>query len=388
MGAFFCSLNLDYRKDTMAKRDYYEVLGVQKGASKDEIKKGYRKLAIQYHPDKNPGNKEAEDKFKEATEAYEVLADDEKRQLYDQYGFAGLEGMGGGGADYSSVFRDFEDIFGDFGGVFENFFGGGGRRSSRTASGQGESLRYDLEIDFKEAVYGTKAEIAFQHNEQCGSCGGSGGSDGAKRQTCKTCNGAGQVRRNAGFFSVAQSCPSCEGQGTTIDKPCKLCGGSGLQPKRKKIIVNIPAGVEDGKRITIPQQGNAGKNGGTPGDLFVILHIKPHSYFERSRNDLYCAVPISMTQAALGAEIQINSLDDKTIKLKVPQGTQHGKLLRLKNEGVPITGTSKKGDLYIKIIVEIPTHISAKGKATLEEFSKIEGEKTNPSLIALANLRN
>ncbi len=232
----------------MAKRDYYEVLGVQKGASKEEIKKGYRKLAIQYHPDKNPGNKEAEDKFKEATEAYEVLSDEQKRQMYDQYGFAGLEGMGGGASgDYSSVFRDFEDIFGDFSGVFENFFGGGSRRSSGgQRSNQGASLRYDLEISFKDAVFGTKAEISFQHNEHCDSCGGAGGSDGAKRKTCPTCQGAGQVRRSAGFFSVSQPCPSCQGEGTVIDNPCKSCGGSGLQSKRRKLIVTIPAGVDDG----------------------------------------------------------------------------------------------------------------------------------------------
>ncbi len=376
----------------MAKRDYYEVLGVQKGASKDEIKKGYRKLAIQYHPDKNPGNKEAEDKFKEATEAYEVLSDDQKRQMYDQYGFAGLEGMGGGsaGGDYSSVFRDFEDIFGDFSGVFENFFGGGSRRSSGGGqrSNQGASLRYDLEISFQDAVYGTKAEISFQHSEQCDSCGGTGGSEGAKRKTCPTCQGSGQVRRSAGFFSVSQPCPSCQGAGTIIDNPCKSCGGSGLQSKRRKLIVTIPAGVDDGKRITIPRQGDAGLNGGSPGDLFVMIHVKPHSHFERNGQDLYCAVPISITQAALGADINVSALDGKKIKVKIPAGTQHGKLLRLRDEGVPVTGTAKKGDLYIKIIVQVPSRLSMKARSLLEEVSKVEGENDSPGLLSLSELRN
>lgn len=379
----------------MAKRDYYEVLGVAKTATKDEIKKGYRKLAIQYHPDKNPGDKEAENKFKEATEAYEILSDDQKRQIYDQYGFAGLDGMAGGGAgqgDYSSAFRDFGDIFGDFSGVFENFFGGsGGARSSRggaSQSSQGASLRYDLEISFKDAVYGTKAEISFQHNETCDSCKGSGGEKGSSRKTCPTCQGSGQVRRSAGFFSVAQPCPTCQGTGTVIDNPCKTCGGSGTQSKKRKIVITIPAGVDDGKRITIPKQGDAGRNGAPSGDLIVVLHVKPHAYFERSGQDLYCAIPISMTQAALGSEIFVTSLDDKRIKVKIPVGTQHGKMLRLRDEGVPYTNSNKKGDLYIKIIVQIPTKLSNKAKSLLEEVAKIEGEDEAPKLVPLSELRN
>lgn len=374
----------------MAKRDYYEVLGVQKNATKDEIKKGYRKLAIQYHPDKNPGNKEAEEKFKEATEAYEVLSDENKKQIYDQYGFAGLEGMGGGGqTDYSNVFHDFEDIFGDFGSVFGNFFGGGSSRGRRSeTSNQGSSLRYDLEIPFQDAVYGTKAEISFQHREACESCNGTGGAAGAKRKTCPTCQGSGQVRRSAGFFSVAQGCPTCQGVGTIIDNPCKACSGSGLQTKRRKIIVTIPAGVDDGKRITIPRQGDAGQNGGPAGDLFVILHVMAHQFFERSGQDLYCAIPISITQAALGAEIQVSSLDGKKIKLKIPAGTQHGKLLRLKDEGVPYSNSLKKGDLYIKIIVQIPTKLSIKAKSLLDELSKVEGENSAPKMLSLSELRN
>lgn len=373
----------------MAKRDCYEVLGVPKTATKDEIKKGYRKLAIQYHPDKNPGDKEAEEKFKEATEAYEILSDDQKRQIYDQYGYAGLDGMGGGGGGSGfSAFRDFSDIFGeDFGGIFENFFGGGSRRRSSSDATQGANLRYDLELSFQDAVYGTKQEIQFQHNEACDSCNGTGCSDGAKRRTCTTCGGTGQVRRSAGFFAMSQTCPTCHGEGSIIDKPCKACGGSGVQKKRKKMIVTIPAGVDDGKRIIIPRQGDVGKNNGPAGDLYVIIHVQEHPYFERSGQDLYCAVPISVTQAILGAEITITSLDGKKIKVKIPAGTQYGKMLRLREEGVPIAGTSKKGDLYIKIIIKIPAKVSSKSKSLLEEIAKNEGENDSPSALPLSELR-
>lgn len=373
----------------MAKSDYYEVLGVEKGAAKEAIKKGYRRLAVQYHPDKNPGDKKAEDKFKEATEAYEVLSDDQKRQMYDQYGFAGLEGMGGGGNQgFSHAFNDFGDLFGGFGDVFENLFGGGGGggRSRSRDSGQGASLRYDLEISFKDAVYGTKAEIAFQHNERCDSCKGTGGADGSKRKTCPTCGGMGQIRQSAGFFSVAQTCHSCQGEGTVIDNPCKKCGGTCVERKRKKVSVSIPAGIDEGKRITITGQGDAGRSGGLSGDLIIVLHITAHKHFERNRQDLYCAFPISMTQAALGADIFVTSLDNKKIKLKIPSGTQHGKMLRLREEGVPSGNTGRKGDMYIKILVHVPTKISPKAKALLEEFSKLEGEEDTPKPVSLSEL--
>jgi len=376
----------------MAKRDYYEVLGVQKGATKEEIKKGYRKLAVMYHPDKNPGNKEAEDKFKEATEAYEVLSDDQKRQIYDQYGFAGLEGMagGGGGQGFSHAFHDFEDLFGGFGDVFENLFGGGGSSSRRRGGGpdQGASLRYDLEISFKDAVFGTKAEISFQHNEVCESCRGTGGAEGSKRKICPSCGGAGQIRRSAGFFSVAQTCPTCQGEGTVVDNPCKACGGSGLQKKRKKIVVTIPPGVDNGKRIAVPNQGDAGRGGGPSGDLVIILHVAPHRYFERNGQDLYCAIPVSMTQAALGSEITVTSLDDKKIKLRIPAGTQHGKLLRLRDEGVPYGNSGRKGDMYIKVLITVPTKLSAKAKQLLEEVAAVQGEDANPKPVAISDLAN
>ena len=384
----------------MAKRDYYEVLGIQKGADKDEIKKAYRKLAIKYHPDRNPGNKEAEEKFKEATEAYEILSDDQKRPIYDQYGFAGLDGMGGmggGGAQYSHAFNDFADIFGNMGGggfgggfgdIFENIFGGGGRSRGRSANDpmQGDSLRYDLNISFKDAVYGTKAEIKFQHKETCSACNGTGGAKGSKRKTCPTCNGSGQVRRSAGFFAVQQTCPTCRGAGSTIDKPCPVCHGSGTEEKNKRVTITIPAGVDDGKRITITGQGDAGKNGGPAGDLIVMLHVEQHEYFERDGQDLFCAVPVSMAQAALGADIFITSLDGKKIEIKLPAGTQNGKLLKIKGEGIPFSSLGRKGDLYVKIIVQTPIHLSGEQKRLLEEYAAIERATNTPGCIPLSSL--
>jgi molecular chaperone DnaJ len=371
----------------LAKRDYYEVLGVQKNASKDDIKKAYRKLALQYHPDKNPGDKQAEEKFKEATEAYDVLSDDQKKSAYDQFGFAGVEGMGGGGPDFSN-FRGFEDIFGDggFGSIFENLFGGGFRRSGGGGHvRQGANLRYDIEIPFKDAVYGTKVEIQYSHNETCSSCKGAGTSDGGSRKTCPVCRGSGQVRHSQGFFSVATTCHNCHGEGTIIENPCKECGGSGTQKKRQKIMVTIPAGVENGKRVVIPKQGDAGPNGGPAGDLYVFIRVKPHEYYEREGYDLYCAVPISITQASLGADIHVTTLDNKTIKVKVPAGIQSGKMLRIRDEGVPSGG--QKGNLYIKVIVQIPEKLSRKGKDLLEELAKVEGQNDSPKPISLAQLR-
>jgi len=370
----------------MAKRDYYDVLGVQKNASKDDIKKAYRKLAIQYHPDKNPGNKQAEEKFKEATEAYEVLADDQKKAAYDQFGFAGVEGMGGQ-QDYSHVFRGFEDIFGgDFSSIFD-LFGGGFRRGTsggRSGPRQGANLRYDIEIPFKDAVFGTKVEIQFSHNESCPACKGSGAANGAGRKTCPTCQGSGQVRHSQGFFSVASTCHMCGGEGTVIEQPCRECGGSGSQKKRQKIMVTIPAGVENGKRVVIPRQGDAGPNGGPAGDLYVFIKVKPHEYFERQGYDLYCAVPISISQAALGADIQVITLDNKTIKVKVPAGIQSGKMLRIRDEGVPSGG--RRGNLYIKLIVKIPEKLSRRGRELLEELAKTEGQNDNPRPILLSEL--
>lgn len=370
----------------MAKRDYYEVLGVQKDASKDEIKRSYRKLAVQYHPDKNPGNKDAEEKFKEATEAYEVLGDDEKKSAYDQFGFAGVEGMGSGGQGFSQTFQGFEDLFGgDFSSIFDMFTGGGGRRSGGGSSvRQGANLRYDIEIPFKDAVFGTKVEIQYAHNEACTVCKGSGVANGSGKKVCPTCQGAGQVRRSQGFFTMASTCPSCGGEGHIIEHPCKECGGTGVQKKRQKLAVTIPSGVENGKRVIIPRQGDAGRNGGPQGDLYVFINVKPHEYFERHDRDLYCAAPVSITQAALGTEIRVETLGGKTIRVKVPAGSQNAKLLRIRDEGVP-TG-NYCGDLYIKLIVRIPEKLSKRGKELLEELAKIEGEESSPKLIPLADL--
>jgi molecular chaperone DnaJ len=367
----------------VAKRDYYEVLGLQKGASKDDIKKAYRKLAIQYHPDKNPGNKEAEERFKEATEAYEILADDQKKSAYDQFGFAGVEGMSGG-QDFSSSFHGFEDIFGDVSGIFDTFFGGGRRSSGSGGVRQGANLRYDMEIPFKDAVFGTKVEIQYSHNESCPSCKGTGASGGSGKKVCPTCQGSGQVRHSQGFFSVASTCPSCGGEGYIIEHPCKECGGSGTQKKRQKIMVTIPAGVENGKRVVIPRQGDAGPNGGPPGDLYVFIRVKPHEYFERQGLDLYCAVPISITQAALGADIQVTTLDGKNIKVKIPPGMQNGKMLRIRDEGVPSAG--HRGGLYIKVMIQIPVKLSRRGRELMEELSRTEGENEAPGPISLSEL--
>jgi len=375
----------------LAKRDYYEVLGVEKSSSKDEIKKAYRKLAIQYHPDKNAGNAEAEEKFKEATEAYEVLSDDRKKQAYDQFGFAGVDGVNspGGGHDYSSVFRDFEDIFGDMGGIFDSFFGGGstGRRRSRGGVSRGSDLRYNLEIDFTDAVFGTSAEISYTHDVACKTCKGSGAASGTGRKVCPTCQGTGQVRRNSGFFSIASPCHTCNGEGHIIENPCTDCHGSGLARKQQKIKVTIPAGIENGKRIAIPGQGDAGANGGKSGDLYVYIKIKPHKYFERDGNNVYCALPITFTQAGLGADVFVKNLENKKIKLKIPAGTQTGKILRLKNEGIPyLQNKTRKGDMYIKIIVETPQRLSTKAKELLKQFASIQGEEEAPEPIPLTEL--
>lgn len=376
----------------MAKRDYYEVLGVQRGASIDEIKKAYRKVAVANHPDRNPGDKAAEDRFKEATEAYEVLADEKKRGAYDQFGFAGVEGMGGGGGaqDFSHAFHDFEDIFGDFGGIFEQFFGGGGRRrggSRRENVQRGSDLRYDLEIGFIDAVFGTKSEVSYPKEISCDRCSGSGAEQGSGSKTCPTCGGAGQVRRSSGFFSIASTCPTCSGEGTIVEKPCSKCGGSGLLKKNQKINVNIPAGVDDGRRIRIPEQGDAGPRGGPPGDLYVVIRVRPHEFFERDGFDVYCVIPITYTQATLGAELHVPTLDQKKVKVKIPSGTQNNKILRLRNEGIPQANSGRRGDMYIRILVTVPQRLSSREKSLLKELAELEGDNTTPQPVPLSDLR-
>ena len=366
------------------------MLGVTRDAQLDEVKKAYRRQAIQFHPDKNPGNIEAEEKFKEATEAYEILANPQKRQTYDQFGFAGLEGMGPSGAhDFSSVFRDFEDIFGDFTGIFDSFFGGGSRRrrSYRSSIQRGSDLRYDLKIDFLASVFGKKVDISYERNDECSSCLGTGSEKGAKKKICSTCGGSGQVRRQTGFFSIATTCPSCNGEGEMIENPCRDCSGTGLIRKTRTVKVTIPAGIETGKRLTIPGQGDAGIGGGSPGNLYVYIHAQPHEYFERDQNDVYCMIPISITQAALGADIFVLTLDEEKIKVKIPSGTQNGKILRLKNEGIPhLQNPNRRGDMYIKIRVEIPSKLNVKTRKLLEELSGMNGENDSPKPMRLSEI--
>lgn len=378
----------------MAKRDYYEVLGVPKDAGKDDIKRAYRKLAVQYHPDRNPGDKKAEEHFKEATEAYEVLADEKKRQAYDQFGFAGVEGMGGGpgGAqDFSTVFRDFEDIFGDFSGIFDSFFGGGRRTRGSRDAGQarrGADLRYDLEVSFKDAIFGSKVELSYSRNATCDRCKGTGAESGSGKKTCPTCGGAGQVRQKQGFFSIASTCPTCRGEGYVVEDPCRQCSGAGLIKKRQTLSVKIPAGIATGKRINIHGQGDAGPNGGPAGDLFVVIHVQAHEYFERDGDDIHCVIPISFTQAALGADIMVPTLEDKRVKVKIPAGTQNGKILRLRGEGVPLLHSpGRRGDMYIRVHVVIPEKLSGKARSLLKELSEMEGEDDSPQPVPLAQLR-
>lgn len=372
------------------KRDYYEVLGIEKSADKDTIKKAYRKLAVQYHPDRNPGDKAAEEKFKEATEAYEVLSDDQKRPIYDQYGFAGLDGMGGGASGgFSHAFHDFSDLFGGSGGfsdIFENLFGGGfgfgsGSSGRSRNSNDGASLRYDLHIDFKEAVYGCKKDITFRRDEQCPECHGSGGAAGSTVKTCPACGGRGQIGRNSGFFVVQQTCPNCHGKGTVIDKPCSACRGSGVYAKTTTMSVKIPAGVENGRHLSIHGMGNAGISGGSAGDFIIVVNVRSDRYFERDGHDLYCAVPISISQAILGASVEIKNLDGKTITIKIPAGTQHEKFLRIRDEGVPYESSSRKGDLYVKIIVQIPSKLNRQQIAAMEAFAALERPSSAPELL-------
>ncbi|MCK4514911.1 MAG: molecular chaperone DnaJ [Spirochaetaceae bacterium] len=376
----------------MAKRDYYEVLGIDRGVAKDDIKRAYRKIAVANHPDRNPGDKAAEERFKEATEAYEILADEKRRQAYDQFGFAGVEGMGGGpgAGGFTSAFRDFEDLFGDFGGIFDSFFGGsGGRRrgGGRESVQRGSDLRYDLEIEFTEAAFGTKKEVSYPKEINCDRCHGAGSEPGSGKKTCPTCGGAGQVRRSSGFFSIASACPTCGGEGSIVEKPCSRCGGNGLLKKNQKINVTIPAGVEDGRRIRIPEQGDAGPRGGPPGDLYVVIRVRSHEFFERDGFDIYCVIPVSFTQAALGAELLVPTLDGKRVKVKIPPGTENNKILRLRNEGISHASSGRRGDMYLRILVKIPRKLSSKAKTLLKEFAEVEGEDASPKPVPLSDLR-
>lgn len=368
----------------MSKRDYYEVLGVSRNASEDEIKKAYRKLARQYHPDMNRDNKEqAEEKFKEVSEAYEVLSDANKKAQYDQFGHAAFDpAQGGGAGGYGGGFGGggFGGGF-DVGDIFESFFGGGGRRGGRPGPERGDDLRYDLRIAFEEAAFGVEKEIEITRDEQCEACHGSGAEPGTHADTCPECHGSGQVQvaqqTILGRMMSVRPCPRCGGTGKIINTPCKKCSGKGHQRKRKKLTVKIPAGVDDGSRLRVSGEGQAGERGGPSGDLYVYLFVKEHALFERDGNDVLCEVPISIVQATLGAEIEVPTLDGR-LTFRVPEGTQPGTVFRLREKGIPALRGGGRGDQMVRVKVVVPKKLTDKQKDLLKTFAHETGENINP----------
>ncbi len=369
-----------------AKRDYYEVLGVQRGTSDEEIKKAYRKLAVKFHPDKNPGDKTAEEKFKELGEAYEILSDAEKRQAYDRYGHAAFSqgGMGSGGGGYGShvdPFDIFREVFGGGagGGVFDEFFSsGGGGGGRRTSSKRGSDLRYDLELTFEEAVFGCTKEIKLRKLCGCDACSGQGAAQGAKNIPCPTCRGVGQVRASVGgFISMMQTCPRCQGMGSTIDKPCTHCQGTGREEKTTTVTIRIPMGVDQGTRLRSTGNGEAGLRGGESGDLYVVLHVREHSIFHREANDLFCDVPISFPVAALGGEVKVPTLEGAAT-IKIPPGTQGARTFRLRGKGVPSIKGKVLGDLHVRVHIEVPQKLSGEERKKLEEFARLSQSDSYP----------
>jgi molecular chaperone DnaJ len=361
----------------VAKRDYYDILGVNKSASKDEIKKAYRTTAFKFHPDKNPGNKVAEEKFKEASEAYGILSDDKKKSNYDQFGHAAFQGGGGqgfSGFDTSSFSDIFEDIFGDFTGGSSRGTGG------RSSGSRGNDLRYDLSISLEEAYKGLEKKIKYTTYKKCNDCKGSGAEPGSKPIVCDYCDGKGKIRSNQGFFTVQQTCPQCGGNGETISKACSNCQGNGKVQSNENVAVKIPKGVDDGTRIRISGRGEAGTKSGGNGDLYLFISIQNHSLFKRSEENLFFELPITFTDAALGTNIEVPCIDGSKVKVKIPEGTQYGKQLRLKDKGMPILRRSSYGDLYIRIIPEIPVSLSKRQKELLEEFRELESSKLSPSI--------
>jgi len=361
----------------MSKRDYYEVLGISRTATEAEMKSAFRKLAMQYHPDRNPGDHEAEVKFKEINEAYQTLSDAQKRAAYDRYGHAAFAngGPGAGGAGFNG---DFSDFMSD---IFENFFGdAGGRGRGRSSGGRerGADMRYNLEITLDEAFHGKTAELKIPTAVTCEACSGSGAKPGSRPKTCPTCGGAGRVRATQGFFSIERTCPNCHGRGEVIDDPCASCGGAGRVTRERTLSVNIPAGVEDGTRIRLAGEGEAGLRGGPPGDLYIFLSIKPHPFFQRDGADLFCRVPISMVTAALGGEFSVPTLSGTEALVKVPEGTQTGKQFRLRGKGMPVLRSRDVGDLYIQVVVETPQKLSKRQRELLEEFDRECSKENHP----------
>jgi len=364
------------------KRDYYEVLGVDKSADEQTLKKAYRKLAMKYHPDRNPGDKEAEEKFKEINEAYEVLSDSTKRQTYDQFGHAGMNGQGGfGGQGFGGQgFGGFEDIFGDmFGDIFGGGFGGGGRPRRRGPE-RGADMRQSIQITFEEAAFGKKTSIKVNRSEECSECYGSGAKAGTSKKTCPTCNGAGEVRtvQRTPFGNIASSrtCSTCEGEGEVVESPCTKCGGKGSTRKVKTIEVDIPAGIDDGQMIKLAGQGELGSKGGPRGDLYIAVSVKNHSLFTREGYDIYFDMPITFAQAALGDEIEVPTLDGK-VKYSIPEGTQTGTVFRLREKGIPKLRGNNRGDQYVKVVVDTPKKLNDKQKELLREFAKECGEEVH-----------
>lgn len=365
---------------TMAKRDYYEVLGVERGASEQDLKSAYRKLAKKYHPDANPGDTDAEKHFKEVNEAYEALKDPQKRAAYDQFGHAAFDGMGargpgagpgGFGPDFASSMSDiFDDLFGEF-------MGGrrGGRRSARE---RGADLRYNMSITLDEAYKGKTAQIRVPTSVTCDKCNGTGAKPGTSPTTCPTCSGAGKIRASQGFFTIERPCPTCQGRGETIKDPCEACDGAGRVTKERTLSVNIPPGVEDGTRIRLSGEGEAGVRGGPTGDLYIFLSIEPHPIFQRDGSDIFCRVPISMTTAALGGQIEVPTVEGSISRVKIPEATQTGKQFRLKGKGMPVLRSKLTGDMYIQVEVETPTNLSRRQRELLEEFQKASSDNTSP----------
>ena len=361
----------------MAKRDYYDILGVNNSASKDEIKKAYRTTAFKYHPDKNPGNKAAEDKFKEASEAYGILSDDKKKTNYDQFGHAAFEGSGGqgfGGFDTSS----FSDIFADF---FDDAQDNRSRGSGRRSSGnRGNDLRYDLNISLEDAYKGLEKKIDYTTYKKCSGCSGSGAEPGSKPIKCDYCKGNGKIRSSQGFFTVQQTCPQCQGNGETIGKACKKCSGDGKVQSDESVSVKIPKGVDDGTRIRLSGKGEAGTKSAGNGDLYLFISVKNHSLFKRSEENLFFELPVTFADAALGTAIEVPCISGSKVSVKIPAGTQYGKQLRLKDKGMPILRRNSFGDLYIRVIPEVPVSLSKRQKELLEEFKILENTKLSPTI--------
>ncbi len=362
----------------MAKRDFYEVLGCPRDADEKTLKSAFRKLAMQYHPDRNPGDHSAEAKFKEVNEAYEFLKDPQKRAAYDRFGHAAFEGGGAGGrgfqGDFASSMSDiFDDIFGDFMGGRRA--GGGARSGGRE---RGADLRYNMEITLEEAYAGKTAQIRVPTKIVCEACNGTGAKPGSSPKVCPTCEGHGRVRAAQGFFSIERTCPTCQGRGEVISDPCAECAGSGRQTEERTLSVNIPAGIEDGTRIRLSGEGEAGLRGGPPGDLYIFLSLKPHSFFQRDGADIFCRVPISITTAALGGQFDVPTVDGGKTRVKIPEGTQTGKQFRLRGKGMPVLRSKEMGDMYIQAVVETPANLTRRQRELLEEFEKASSDETNP----------